>query len=273
MEYGIHISFFTKQIPMAQAARLVAEAGFTMLDYNPPLNRDDWQVVMKQDLAVFREYGLTVHQTHAPFNRYGQYGDQFALCLERCMEATALMGAKYCVAHGDEFDFGSTAFSPQAALQHNHDIYEPYVRMAERTGFKIAFETVFEDGCFERRYTSDADELLTLIRSFHSDHAVCCWDFGHSNIAFGQNAPQVIRRLGSLIQCTHLHDNVGHHDSHQLPLTGNINWPATMQAFADIGYQNVLSVEYAYGSFPPHLIGDFLKLTQKSAQYLWNQKT
>ena len=268
MEYGINIRFFEKELGLAKAAELAAKAGFTQMDYTPVLKEDQWETRMKEAKRIFEANGLTVHQTHMPFNRYGTYGDMHQVCLDRCMEATEYLGAKFMVAHGDEFDFEHMVFSPEAALEYNHDLFLPYVERAARNGYKVAFETVFEDWN-RRRYTSYAEELSALIASFDSDSAVCCWDFGHAHISFRKKAPDVIRTLGGLIQCTHLHDNAGL-DSHQMPMTGDINWKDTIAAFREIGYRGVMSVEYAHGSMPAVLLDDFIALTYRSAVYAWN---
>lgn len=268
MDYGININFFARYLGIKKAAELVSKAGFTMLDYNPYVINDSWESDMKEAFEIFKAYGLTVHQTHAPFNRYGSFGDKHKLCLERCAEATEFMGAKFMVAHGDEFDFNNLTFSPDVALDYNHKLFLPYVERAERNGYKVAFETVFEDmNC--RRFTSQLDELMGLINSYNSENVACCWDFGHSNVAFGKSAPDVIRKLCKLIQCTHLHDNTGM-DSHQMPMTGDIDWQATIDAFKEIGYDGVMSVEYAHGRMPECLAQDFINLTFKAAQQVWS---
>ena len=222
---------------------------------------------MREAQKIFDANGLTVYQTHAPFNRYRQYGDTYGVCLERCAEATELMGAKYMVAHGDEFDFDNMTFTPEAALEYNRKIFLPYVERAERGGYKIAFETVFDD-MNKRRYTSRADELLDLILSFESKASVCCWDFGHAHVAFGKKAPERALRLGKLIECTHLHDNAGN-DSHQIPMTGDIDWTATKAAFDTFGYSGIMSIEYAHGSIPAELKEDYINLSIKTAKYIW----
>lgn len=270
MEYGININYFTKQTELQNAAKLVSKAGFKMLDYTPPLLNDNWDFLMKEHLKIFDEYGLSVHQTHAPFNRYGRYGDKHKVYLDRCAESTAIMGAEFMVIHGDEFDLDNLCFSSDAALEYNHKLFLPYVEFAKKNGYKVAFETVFEDGFRNtKRFTSDEDELMKLITSFESSSVVCCWDFGHANISFGKNMPDVIKKFGSLIQCTHLHDNTGK-DSHQTPMTGVIDWKAVMSAFRDISYEGVLSVEYSHGSIPEKLMENFIQYTFDSAKYLWN---
>lgn len=134
MEYGINIDFFLKTLSLAKAAELIAEAGFTKLDYTPDTTSDAWETEAKEALRIFGENGLSVHQTHVPFNRYGKYGDarSHKLCVDRCVAATEMMGARFMVAHGDEFDFNGMTFSPEAALDYNHDYFLPYVARGEK---------------------------------------------------------------------------------------------------------------------------------------------
>ncbi len=267
MEYGINIGYFAKTIGLEKSAELIAKAGFTMLDYTPPVTKENWATEMKEALTIFDGFGLKIHQTHAPFNRYGKYRGIHKLCLDRCAEATAFMGAKFMVAHGDEFDFDNLTFSPEAALDYNHSLFFPYVEEGKKNGFKVAFETVFED-LDRRRYTSDADELMELITSFEKGSVSCCWDSGHAHVAFGKNAAENIGRFGEFIECTHIHDNAGT-DSHQMPMTGDINWKAVAEAFRDIGYQGVTSIEYAHGTMTANLLEDFINLTYRSAEQIW----
>ena len=267
MEYGINAKVFAGVLGLEKTAELVAAAGFTKLDYTPPLLSDDWETVMKNDVAVFAAHGLTVHQTHAPFNRYGRYGSEHKKYMDRCAEATAYTGAAFMVIHGDEFDFENMTFTPEAALAYNHDYFLPYVEAAAKSGYKTAFETVFEDSKSRRRFTSDAAELKALITSFDSESAVCCWDFGHGNVSFKKEAPAVIRDFASLIQCTHLHDNKGQ-DTHNLPMTGNIDWNETMAAFREIGFDGVLSIEYGQSNLPADLLARYIELTGMVTKYL-----
>ena len=268
MNYALNIRFFENTLGLEKAAEIAARVGFTHLDYTPPVAQDDWYEQMKRAEQIFRCNALRVHQTHAPFNRYGRYGDTHRLCVDRCAEATAYLGAQFMVVHGDEFDFEHLTFSSEAALDYNHRYFLPYVERAQKEGYRVAFETVFEDWD-RRRFSAPAAELLALIRSFDSDSAVCCWDFGHANVAFKKEAPNVIREFGTLIQCTHLHDNTGR-DSHQLPMTGNIDWPATVKAMKQIPYTGVLSVEYSQGNMPACLLERFIELTYQATAFLWN---
>ena len=104
MNYGINIAYF-RNTSLANAALLASKAGFTHVDYTPPIINDDWESIMKTSCKILAEYGLKVNQTHIPFNRYGSYGGNHRLYVDRVLEATAFMGAQHAVVHGDEFDF------------------------------------------------------------------------------------------------------------------------------------------------------------------------
>lgn len=271
MEYGINLNFFKKTLGLKRSAEFIAEAGFTQLDYTPNLRNENWKDEMREALQIFADFGLTVHQTHAPYNRYFEYDnfDHYHLCLERCAEATALMGAKFMVAHGDEFDFENLEYSHEAILDYNHKLFLPYVESAKDNGYQVAFETVFSRASMWHLPTlPTVDDVLDIIHSFNSESAVCCWDFGHSFVQFEHEAPNWIRKFGSLIQCTHVHDNIGN-DSHQMPMTGDINWQDTISAMKEIGYKGVMSIEYAHGCLPDFMMKDFINMSHTAVKYIW----
>lgn len=271
MKYGINIQYFSRVIGMEKAAELIAKAGFEYLDYTPSVRDDDWEIQMKNDVKIFEAYGLKVHQTHAPFNRYGTYKDNHKLCMDRAMEATALLGAKYIATHGDEFDFDKYEFSFERALDYNYNMFLPYVENSKKRGYKLAFETVFQDGYrnWATRFCTNPDDLKKLILSFNSENAVCCWDFGHAHVAFPKEHAEKIREFGSLIECTHVHDNAGN-DSHQMPMTGDIKWDEIIPALKSTGYKGIMSIEYAHGRPPLLMSEEFIKLTRTSAEYIWS---
>ncbi len=269
IELGIDIGYVASSVGWEPSVKMIADAGFTLLDYNPPINRDDWEDFMKRDLELFAKHGLRVHQTHCPFYRYTTYEDIQNVMRERIYEATVKSGAEFMVVHGDEFNVALREYSPEAAFEYNHNMFAPFVKRAEQDGVKIAFETVFADnikGC--ERYCARAEELERLIHSFESDAAVCCWDFGHANVAFGKEQYDVARRMGHKLACTHVHDNQGRHDDHLLPYQGNIDWKEITAAFKEAGYQGQFVYELVYGKIAPELMEDYLNYLVKTAKHI-----
>jgi len=248
---SVNISYFTKEIEMKDAAVIISKAGFENLDYTPPIEREDWEIVMNHDMGIFAKESLHVHQTHAPFDRYDTHGEEHIKRIYRVLDATERMGAEFMVVHGDEFDFKNEEYSPERALEYNYELFAPIVEKAAGMNVNIAFENVFKDGPdWKGRYCSKSEELLTIIEKFNSDNVCCCWDFGHAGVAFGDEHPEKIRELGKYIKCTHVHDCGHEQDLHLPPFLGDNNWRACMQAMKDINYTGILSFELVYGKIP-----------------------
>lgn len=220
--FGINIDYFTQYTDTKTAAEHIKKAGFDCLDYTPKLTEDNWESLMKEDLKIFDEFGLTVHQTHAPYYIFYTEEEHKNL-MARAMEATSVTGANYMVVHGNRYEREKHEYSPEIALSYNAQYFAPFVEDAGKRGFKLAFENLFGDEGSGPQFCSDADELLSLIKSFQSENAVCCWDFGHANITMRETQAEDILKLGSLVECTHVHDNCGI-DAHQIPFTGDIDW-------------------------------------------------
>lgn len=258
MDYSINIQYIAKTMPMEHAAKLVSAAGFTALDYTPPITDDNWKSTMAAHLKIFSDNHLHVHQTHAPFNRYNHHGDKHKLLVERALQATKEMNAPYMVVHGDEFDFKSLKYTLEKALEYNYDYFAPFVEKAAAQNIGIAFENVFEDAN-RPRFCSDVTELKTLIKKFNSPNVSCCWDFGHANVAFSKEHPDKLATIADLITCTHVHDNYYGKDLHLPPFFGEIDWNKCMQILGNAGYKGNLSFEFVYGAIPEALAKDYLR--------------
>lgn len=269
MEYSINIGYLTATLSMAQAAELLSKNGFTALDYTPPVASDNWQAVMRENLDIFSSFGLRVHQTHAPYNRYGKWGANHKLYIERAVEASAAMGAEFMVAHGDEFDYESMEYSPEAALAYNHDYFLPYVEMAEKAGVGVAFENLFCESTRPARFCSEIEELLPLIESFDSKNVTCCWDFGHASVSFGEAQPEKLAQAAKYITCTHVHDNDTRSDEHLPPFFGKIEWKKCMDILKNSGYGGTLSYEIVHGKIPPEVAPDFVKMLASAGRTIY----
>ena len=267
MSYAINAGFLTVKNNMAleDALSLIKKIGFDALDYTGNLLDPDGIQSAAAEREIIEEHGLFVAQTHAPFNRYNKYKTEYAAALERAYERTKILGAKYLVVHGDEFPFDKHEFSYERALAYNYELFAPYVERAEQDGIALAFETVFQDLAPEKvRFCSRAEDLKMLIEKFDSTAAVCCWDFGHANIAFGAEQADKIRLLGKHIKCTHVHDNRLGKDIHHALFTGDSDLVAIRHAFRDIGYDGIFSLELG-GAQKMNLIPEVLEIYTKYA--------
>ncbi len=249
MELAINIGYFCKTLGMVRSAEIVKNSGFCYLDYTPPVS-GDWEKILAEDMEIFKKEGLTVHQCHAPFNRYHACGsrENHLKQVENSLDAAVRLGAKYLVVHGDEFPFESREYTKDAALAYNYELFAPLVERAEKLDVCIAFENVFPDINLPR-FCSETEELCALIDRFGGS-VCCCWDFGHGAVAYGEKSPGAIAAMGGRIRCTHVHDNYLNYDSHMIPFLGKIDWKASMKALQAGGVPEVLSFEMVYGAPP-----------------------
>lgn len=268
MEFSFNINFLTRCASLEKAASALSKAGFKYLDYSAEVGCDDWKSKYEKALEIFKNEGLKVYQSHSPMFRYTNKPPVVEQ-IERCFEATVSSGAKYMVVHADEFDFENLEYSPERAFEYNHNLFAPFVKKAEKAGIKIAFETVFADYFHVHRgrprFTSDINDLKNLIESFGSPAACCCWDFGHAGVQFKEKHAQNIRYMGSLIECTHMHDCNFDLDTHLPPFLGEIDWKECITAFKETGFDGVVNVEFAHGHIPENLLDTFMKYVYDTA--------
>ncbi len=266
MELSVNIQYYEKNVGMEKAAKIVSDAGIKLLDYTPSPNADksEWN----KTLEIFNKNGLKVHQCHAPFNRYGQYGEQHKQLLSNSLDMAVFFGAKYLAVHGDEFDFNNKKFSPEAALTYNYEYFAPTVELAAKNKIYVAFENVFEDNFGGNpRYCSEPDDLIKLIDKFNNRYVCCCWDFGHGAVQLGNKCDNGITKLGNRIRCTHVHDNAYDHDSHLVPFFGQIDWNKNMNAIKNTPC-DVLSFELVYGNIPENAMPAHAEMLAKIGQTL-----
>jgi len=262
---SINVKYFTKEASLEKAIETIKQSGFDALDYTPDLKNEVWEKEMSDTMSLIEKHGLSVHQTHAPFNRYGRWEGIHFAAVENCLKATSSMGAKYMVVHGDEFRFKEEEYTPEKALEYNYRYFYPIVEKAQESNIKIAFENVFEDNVTKPRFCSKTEEIKVLIEKFNTDTVCCCWDTGHAGVAFGEEQPQKILEMGKYIECTHIHDCGHGKDLHLPPHLGNINWDLCMDAFSKIGYNGAINYEMVYGSIPENLMQSFLDYLKKCA--------
>ena len=53
MDIAINIKYYSRYMGMEKAAKCISDAGFTHLDYTPPVQDDNWEDVMKESAKIF----------------------------------------------------------------------------------------------------------------------------------------------------------------------------------------------------------------------------
>lgn len=258
MDISMNLRYYSKNIGVEKAASFVSAAGIKLIDYTPAPNteKSEWS----RELKIFEKNDIKVYQCHAPFNRYGTYGEEHKKLLNESLDMAKLLGARYLVVHGDEFDFKNKKYSAQAALEYNYEYFAQLVEKAANNGIYVAFENVFEENFGGNpRYSSNTEDLIRLIDKFDNEYVCCCWDFGHGAVQLKENCVDAIKQLGKRIQCTHVHDNNYYGDLHMVPFFGNLNWNKNMSAIKDTSCE-VLSFELVYGKIPQNVVPSHVKM-------------
>lgn len=99
--------------------------------------------------------------------------------------------------------------------------------------------------CMENlsRFTTNAEELKTLINAVGSDRLAICLDTGHLHMC-GLSQSDFIEQSGKLLKALHIADNEGKSDQHLMPHgRGSIDWDNFTAALAKSSYDGVLNFE------------------------------
>lgn len=113
------------------------------------------------------------------------------------------------------------------------------VPVAERLQVCIAIENVWN------KFLLSPVEMRDFIDQFQSDYVGAYFDIG--NIVLYGYPEQWIRILGKRIRMVHAKDfraSTGTMDGFVMLMEGNVNWPAVMAAFREVGYDRALVAEY-----------------------------
>ena len=261
----------TQTRTMAECAEIVKKAGFNFIDYSGSyyLEQEDWQEQSKRDLETFNRIGLTVDQTHAPYNFSAYDEETYKECMQRAFEINNIVGSKNIVIHADKYVPDENGFDFNKALKEIYDFYAPYVEYAKKEGFGVAIENLFDrpDG-IRTRFTSYVEEQKAIIEKFNDPCVTACWDFGHGKVSYGDKHFDALKSLGSLVTSTHVHDNISGQDLHQNIFLGNADWEEIIKYMKESGYSGKFTFEMVYGVLPDALVQKYMDLFYETGEYL-----
>ena len=107
-----------------------------------------------------------------------------------------------------------------------------------------------------------------LIEKMNASHVSACWDSGHGFVAYGEDFPNQMKKLGKLISCTHIHDNSHQRDLHLPPFMGALDWDDFMKTLREIDYQGDLNFELKRCDMPENLLDQYLNYLYVSGKTL-----
>lgn len=250
-----------------EAARLCREAGFNSVDCHVNFTENPDYLNIARDLR--RQYdaaGVEVHQIHLPLFRFRKDADGIKLFREnapKAMECADILGARFAVAHVDEY-----RLSPGEEWDFDHvldvtcDYMAPVAELGQKYGILPCVENLYEDhlnapeGC-RSRFSALTEDLIILADRFNGQVGIC-WDFGHGQTAFGETMVDELQKLGKRLATTHVHDSHSGRDLHLIPFCGNVEWERAMKCLKEMEYDGLLSFELLRASFPDTLVKETL---------------
>lgn len=195
------------------------------------------------------ERGLTLCDAHAPFAPSENLGypverdRKWIQELQKdSLRVSGLLGLKTLTMHIGRLCFHPDIpeSTPESVRKYTYEILDALLPVAEENKVTIALENLFHP-------TATCDELPEYVEHYNSEYLGICFDSGHANVVEAESTKtpeqmdemiklawpdrvityreNCIEKMLPHIVTTHLHDNNGRGDHHQmLGVNGNINW-------------------------------------------------
>ena len=231
-KYSIH-SWFGFELPMAERARLVKEAGFTgmMLWWS---DEHQFPGDKKEDHPdSIRKLGLEIENVHLPFScsngiwMDNQEGEETMEIYLKCILECKHFGFPVAVMHPNR------SIDPPPINELGIARFKRLADAAVKNGTVIALENVCK-----LHYTEKIlDKLNVPGLGF-------CYDSGH-DLLYSTKPYELPRKYATRLKALHLHDNMLEKDEHRIPIEGMINLHALVDSIVDSGYTGPLSLEVA----------------------------
>lgn len=246
MKLSSNFICFHNEFGLMQTIDIFSEAGFEGIDFNADLQEyytDSHDEAFYRSVKEYAEKkGISFYQTHAPFpSSFAEEEKTLQRKAEiiKSMRHCSYLGANMIVVHPCKHVNYKENDCYDSMMEYNLAFYRELIPYAEEFHIKIAIENIGGS------VTETPEGLLELLGKLDNEVFTVCYDVGHAYIV-GQDPVEMLKKLGKVIGCTHIHDNDGVKDRHTLPFYGNIDWEAVMKAFAEVGYCGFLNYEAGY---------------------------
>ncbi len=271
---------------MVEAMTRLRECGYTVMDLNMcPMQRnacefcedDGWEKYVDAVGDAAARLGITFVQSHPPYPKAptrrksledngSEYNEFFLRMMKRALEIDARLGIPWAVMHPVSGRY-KPDIDAEADLAFNLEYYAPLYEIGASRGVGFAFENMADvDG--RRRFGSVPEDLIALFDAFPGEKKGICWDTGHGNRQFVDQLP-ALEKVAPRLVCTHIDDNVGEKDLHQLPFMGTVNWRGVMKILKESGYEGAFIYEISlFKNLPDPLKAPLARYAYGLAEYI-----
>jgi len=268
--------------PFIEIMKRCLDAGFSVQDINfcaalrgySDLAEDDWESKIDKLGNEAVKLGVVFGQSHPVFLTGAQHEEpedrwsMFVKMMERSIIASSMLGVKCAVIHpvgvynNDEVDI-------EESIKLNIRNFAFVMELAKKYNINIAYENMPNRMHGKKRFASRTEEIVALVEEYRDSYVGVCWDFGHGNIIYKNQVPE-LKTLGKRLKMTHVDDNYGWGDDHMNPFHGTTDWNAIMPALTEIGYKGDFAFEthLETANVPEQFKDEIAKMTYKLGKYL-----
>lgn len=242
MNKGISFHFGYIYENIEEQVKAIKNAGFDCVMTNADPKMDLENGTIKQQVELFKKYGLKLSSLHMGYNRddlpHFWYDNKIGKQLEKNLIKDVKLAKKY----------GFTCVVVHLRGEPNEVGYcrlKRVLKVCEKVKIPLAIENIGNQHCFEKTFQNVKSNFLKF-----------CFDSGH-NHAF-ENDQDIIGKYGKKLIALHLHDNLGATpkdknlkgltckkqslDMHTLNKYGNIDWNNIAKKLAKVDY--ALNLDY-----------------------------
>ena len=217
---------YPADVAIDRLARLGYEGLDMGLDYwtfeDSPLGKDDYLEWGRSLRSHSDSVGIPYTHAHAPDNAASDFW------LERSIEISAILGARYLVVHPIHEVDGRTIEDRQEFISINETAIRKWLPLAKKRGVVLLSENILWGASMDPRIIAD------LVKEVDSQYFGWCFDVGHAwSSGF---APDIIKECGVAPLSIHIQDNHGNGDEHLIPGDGTIDFDVFISALKDVGY-------------------------------------
>lgn len=272
------------QIPMEQAVKGCAEAGYKYLDANlsrmcrkdQPLTKEGWEKWIEGIRKLAESFQVDFIQAHGYWiagnalqENTGKEEERDEELMRRSVLAAERLGVTWMVVHPYTVLQGKKC-NYKKSFVFNREYYKRWGEFCGMHHVGMAIENLFSFG-ETVRYCTTQEELLELAETVNNPMVQICVDTGHAHLS-GMNPAKLIRQVGKYLKATHIADNHKNKDEHFPPFNGTIDWSEVMSALQEIGYDQAFAFEIQNltGIYPAQVQQELVNFSYRLGEYLMN---
>lgn len=274
IEVGVHTKGIMPERTIEEGYRLIAEAGFTKVDFsldtylknsdiyagrlNPFFDASLEELLnfARQHKYAMEKNGLSPSQMHAPYP-YFVYGkekqNEYTMknVIPKSLAFAREIGAPWTVIHPAKLQYRIGRDGERA---YNLSYFKSLIPLLKEYKIGACVENLYESvgGRITEGVCSNVNDAIWYVDTLNDiageELFGICMDTGHLQLT-KRDAVTYIQKAGKRIKILHLHENDGIGDLHQMPYTfagdnvKGLDWDAVMTELAKANYDGTLSFE------------------------------